>query len=69
MDAAKQHAESEFGRCRIVQDRLFESDFDKSIKALLEEKVTSILPRATLNAPLPWPNDPKRKIAIYSMLK
>ncbi|GKG92855.1 toxin Fic [Desulfovibrionaceae bacterium] len=37
-EAAKQHAESEFERYRIVQDRLFESDFDKSIKAFLEKK-------------------------------
>ena len=38
MEAAKQHAESEFEKYRIVQDRLFESDFDKSIKALLNEE-------------------------------
>lgn len=36
MEAAKQH--SEFEKYRIVQDRLFESDFDKSIKALFEGK-------------------------------
>lgn len=36
MEIAKQHAETEFEKYRIVQDRLFESDFDKSIKALLE---------------------------------
>lgn len=36
MEMAKQHAETEFEKYRIVQDRLFESDFDKSIKALLE---------------------------------
>ena len=35
MEMARQHAESEFEKYRIVQDRLFESDFDKSIKALL----------------------------------
>ena len=35
MDAAKQYAESEFEKYRIVQDRLFESDFDKTIKMLL----------------------------------
>ncbi|MDL2272189.1 virulence RhuM family protein [Desulfovibrio sp. OttesenSCG-928-I05] len=33
---AQEHAESEFAKYRIVQDRLFESDFDKSIKALLD---------------------------------
>jgi hypothetical protein len=33
---AKNHAESEFEKYRIVQDRLFESDFDKEIKALTE---------------------------------
>ena len=38
MEAAKQHAESEFEKYRIVQDRLFESDFDKSVKALLNGK-------------------------------
>ena len=31
---AKAHAESEFEKYRIVQDRLFESDFDKEIKKL-----------------------------------
>ena len=36
MDAAKQYAESEFEKYRIVQDRLFESDFDKTIKMLLD---------------------------------
>lgn len=29
---ARQHAESEFEKYRIVQDRLFESDFDKLVK-------------------------------------
>lgn len=38
MEEAKQHAENEFEKYRIVQDRLFESDFDKSIKALLDGK-------------------------------
>jgi hypothetical protein len=33
---AQEHAESECEKYRIVQDRLFESDFDKSIKALLD---------------------------------
>lgn len=31
---AKQHAENEFEKYRIVQDRLFESDFDKMLKQL-----------------------------------
>ena len=31
-EAAKLHAESEFEKYRIVQDRLFESDFDRVIK-------------------------------------
>ena len=34
---AKDHAESEFEKYRIIQDRLFESDFDKEIKAITEE--------------------------------
>ena len=33
-ELAKTHAESEFEKYRIVQDRLFESDFDKMIKKL-----------------------------------
>jgi hypothetical protein len=33
---AKDHAESEFEKYRIVQDRLFESDFDKEIKSITE---------------------------------
>lgn len=32
-EIAKAHAESEFEKYRIVQDRLFESDFDKQVKA------------------------------------
>lgn len=36
---AKDHAESEFEKYRIIQDRLFESDFDKEIKAITEEIV------------------------------
>ncbi len=31
---AKAHSESEFEKYRIVQDRLFESDFDRVIKQL-----------------------------------
>jgi hypothetical protein len=39
-EIAKTHAESEFEKYRIVQDRLFESDFDKLVEEskLLEEK-------------------------------
>ena len=35
---AKSYAESEFEKYRIVQDRLFESDFDKEVKSI-EEKI------------------------------
>ena len=35
-ELAKAHAESEFEKYRIVQDRLFESDFDKVIKQIAE---------------------------------
>lgn len=35
---AQGHAESEFEKYRVVQDRLFESDFDKEIKRLTEKK-------------------------------
>lgn len=33
-EIAKTHAESEFEKYRIVQDRLFESDFDKAVKEI-----------------------------------
>ena len=36
-ELAKTHAESEFEKYRIVQDRLFESDFDQMIKKLPEK--------------------------------
>lgn len=32
------HAESEFEKYRIVQDRLFESDFDKAVKKLATDE-------------------------------
>lgn len=38
---AKDHAESEFERYRIIQDRLFESDFDKEIK-VFEQQIAQI---------------------------
>ena len=37
-EIAKQHAESEFEKYRIIQDRLYESDFDKLTKRLIEKK-------------------------------
>lgn len=37
-EIAKAHAESEFEKYRIVQDRLFESDFDREIKRLKNGK-------------------------------
>jgi len=36
-EIARAFAESEFEKYRVVQDRLFESDFDKQIKRLLED--------------------------------
>jgi len=36
---AKDHAESEFEKYRIVQDRLFESDFDREVKLIIEKKI------------------------------
>jgi len=33
-EIAKAHADSEFEKYRIVQDRLFESDFDKVVKRI-----------------------------------
>jgi len=37
-EIAKAHAESEFEKYRIIQDRLFESDFDRIIKSILPPK-------------------------------
>ena len=37
-EIAKAHAESEFEKYRIIQDRLFESDFDKEVKNLMDKK-------------------------------
>ena len=37
-EIAKTHAESEFEKYRIVQDRLYESDFDQQLKALEKPK-------------------------------
>ncbi len=36
-EIAKAHAESEFEKYRIVQDRLFESDFDRMVKQLEQD--------------------------------
>ena len=33
-EIAKAHAESEFEKYRIIQDQLFESDFDKEVKKI-----------------------------------
>ena len=37
-EEAKMYAESEFEKYRIVQDRLFESDFDREIKGLFDKE-------------------------------
>ena len=39
-EIAKAHAESEFEKYRIIQDQLFESDFDKIVKNQLPPKKT-----------------------------
>ncbi|WP_405000880.1 virulence RhuM family protein [Hydrogenovibrio sp.] len=36
-EIAKTHAETEFEKYRIIQDRLYESDFDKALKGLLDK--------------------------------
>ncbi|MDY0136970.1 MAG: virulence RhuM family protein [Thiomicrospira sp.] len=36
-EIAKAHAETEFEKYRIIQDRLYESDFDKALKGLLDK--------------------------------
>ena len=38
MSIAKEHAETEFEKYRIIQDHLYESDFDRFICSLDEEK-------------------------------
>ena len=40
-ELAKTHAESEFEKYRIIQDRLFESDFDKMVKMLPDQEKTT----------------------------
>jgi hypothetical protein len=37
-ELAKAHAESEFEKYRIVQDRLFESDFDRVVRQIEAER-------------------------------
>ncbi len=37
-EIAKTHAESEFEKYRIIQDRIFESDFDKIVKQIVASK-------------------------------
>jgi hypothetical protein len=37
-EIARAHAETEFEKYRIVQDRLFESDFDRLLKKLEDDK-------------------------------
>ncbi|MFC1566478.1 virulence RhuM family protein [bacterium] len=39
-EIAKTFAESEFENYRLIQDRLFESDFDKEIKKFIQKKTT-----------------------------
>ena len=34
-EIAKAHAETEFEKYRVVQDQLFESDFDKEVKKIM----------------------------------
>ncbi len=41
---AKNYAESEFEKYRIIQDHLFESDFDKQVKALEKQHTKQISP-------------------------
>jgi hypothetical protein len=41
-EIAKAHAESEFEKYRIVQDRLFESDFDRVVKQIESGSQTDI---------------------------
>jgi hypothetical protein len=36
-EIAQEHALTEFEKYRVIQDRLFESDFDKHFERLLEQ--------------------------------
>jgi hypothetical protein len=38
-EMAKQYAESEFEKYRIIQDQLFESDFDKEVKRIMNDEL------------------------------
>jgi len=38
VEIAKVHAESEFEKYRIIQDRLFQSDFDRLISGTQDEE-------------------------------
>jgi hypothetical protein len=40
MEVAQQHAETEWEKFRIVQDRLFESDFDRFLR--LENEIKKL---------------------------
>jgi hypothetical protein len=61
-ELAKAHAESEFEKYRIVQDRLYVSDFDKQIHALeiLENKTDPKGGQATVNQKLTVQNQAKK---------
>ena len=44
-EIAKLHAETEFEKYRIIQDRLYKSDFDRQLKLLLEQEQQVIAER------------------------
>jgi len=46
-EIAKAFAESEFEKYRIVQDRLFESDFDRAVKQIESDKIKHLRPSAS----------------------
>jgi hypothetical protein len=41
-ELAKEHAENEFEKYRVVQDRLFQSDFDKELKLIESQALTDM---------------------------
>jgi hypothetical protein len=54
-EVAKDHAESEFEKFRIIQDRLFESDFDRAVKEIEEtKKIKKFTLKEHINAKLPF---------------
>jgi hypothetical protein len=66
---AQEHAETEFEKYRIVQDRLFESDFDRHLLEL--EKSANCVPSSSqkhsLRSPRPNPKSTQSSTKLRSI--